>query len=171
MLGGQSGRWSCGEAAPRRRQACRRSEWSGSGVLWRGSEEKAKEQAEWLSGVLVRLVRALGEGGGLCSERSTAALRWRPRAVLGGVARQGRLQREARSGGEGWERRVGVSAKQRWPAGSPRRASGAAQWRRQPALKTEQAAKLEKKMRTNLQFPKFQGLNYNLAVTFKPELK
>ena len=112
FLGGQSGRRSNGEAAPRRRQACRRSRWSGGGVLWRGSEEKAKEQAQWLSGVPVRLVRALGEGGGLCSERSTAALRWRPRADLGGVARQGRLQREARSGGEGWERRVGASVKQ-----------------------------------------------------------
>ena len=58
------------------------------------------------------LVCALGEGGGLCSERSTAALRWRPRAVLGGVARQGRLQREATGGGGGAARRVGASAKQ-----------------------------------------------------------
>ena len=34
------------------------------------------------------------------------------RAALGGVAMQGRLQREARSGGEAPERRVGASAKQ-----------------------------------------------------------
>ena len=51
-------------------------------VLWRGSEEKAKEQAKWGAVVFVVPVRVLGEGGGLCSERSTAALRWQPRGRL-----------------------------------------------------------------------------------------
>ena len=53
-----------------------------SGVLWmavvcsgRGSEEQANERAEWSAGVFVRLVRVLGEGGGLCSELATAAAR------------------------------------------------------------------------------------------------
>ena len=80
-----------------------------AGVLWmaavcsgRGSEEQAKEQAEWSAGVFVRLVRALGEGGSLCSDLATAAARWRPRGRLwarrGRVAEQGGAQRD----GKGW---------------------------------------------------------------------
>ena len=104
-------------------------------VLGCGNAEQAKERVEWLAGAFVRLVRALGEGGGLSLGRATATARWRP---CGGSGRRGEgrgHQREAKGGGEARERRVGASAKQRGPAGSPRRAGGAAQWRRQPALK------------------------------------
>ena len=51
-------------------------------VLWRGSKEQAKGRTEWKAGVFVVPVRALREGGGLCSELATAAARWRPRGRL-----------------------------------------------------------------------------------------
>ena len=70
---------------------------SGS-VLGRGSEENAKEREEWISGVLVRLVRALGVGGGLCLGRATATARWRPR---GGSGRRGTAREAPARGKEG----------------------------------------------------------------------
>ena len=80
-------------------------------VLGRGSEEQAKERAEWSAGVFVRLVRALGEGSGLYSELATAAARWRPRGRLwaqrGRVAEQGGAQRDGKGQWEAPERRVG----------------------------------------------------------------
>ena len=60
--------------------------WSGGGVLGRGIAEQAKERVEKVSGVFVRLVRALGEGGGLSLGRATATARWRP---CGGSGRRG----------------------------------------------------------------------------------
>ena len=58
------------------------------------------------------LMRARGESGGLYPVLSTAAARWRPAGESGRVARQGRLQREAKSGGGGRARRVGRFCKQ-----------------------------------------------------------
>jgi hypothetical protein len=55
---------------------------SGGGVLGHRSGEQVKELAEWTAGVLVMLVRARREGGGLKPELSTAALRWRPRGLF-----------------------------------------------------------------------------------------
>ena len=85
---------------------------SGGGVLGRRSGEHVKEQAEWNAGVLVMLVRARGEGGGLCLGRATATARWRPAGARCCVARQGKVQREAKSGGGGRARRVGRFCKQ-----------------------------------------------------------
>ena len=50
----------------------------GGGVLRCGSEERARERGEWVSGVFEVLVRTLEESGGLCRGRSTATSRWRP---------------------------------------------------------------------------------------------
>jgi len=71
----------------------------GGDVLGSGSNEQAKGRAEWDAGVYVVLVRALGEGGGLCSGLATVAARWRPRGRL--CARRG-----------AWHGREGRSAKQ-----------------------------------------------------------
>ena len=57
-------------------------------------------------------MRARGESGGLYPVLSTAAARWRPAGESGRVARQGKLQREAKSGGGGRARRVGRFCKQ-----------------------------------------------------------
>ena len=57
-------------------------------------------------------VRALGEGGGLCSGLATAAARWRPAGCSGRRGTAGELQREAMGGGGGAARRVGASATQ-----------------------------------------------------------
>ena len=54
----------------------------GGGVLRCGSEERARERGEWVSGVPLLPGRALGEGGGLCPWLSTAASRWRPSGWL-----------------------------------------------------------------------------------------
>ena len=72
--------------APRRRQACQRSGWSGGAVLGRGSEEQAKGREEWLSRAFVVLVRATEGVLGLCPGLATAAARWRP---AGGSGRRG----------------------------------------------------------------------------------
>ena len=50
----------------------------GGGVLRCGSEERARERGEWVSGVPLLLGRSLEESGGLCRGRSTATSRWRP---------------------------------------------------------------------------------------------
>ena len=55
-------------------------------VLVCGNAEQAKERVEWLAGAFVRLMRALGEGGGLSLGRATATARWRP---CGGSGRRG----------------------------------------------------------------------------------
>jgi hypothetical protein len=80
-------------------------------VLGRVNAEQAKERVEWLAGAFVRLMRALGEGGGLILGRATATARWRP---CGGSGQRGEgrgHQREAKGGGEAPERCVGASAK------------------------------------------------------------
>ena len=69
---------------------------SGGVVLERGSEEKVKELSDYLAGVLVVLMRARGESGGLCLGRATATARWRPAGGSVRVARRGERQREAK---------------------------------------------------------------------------
>ena len=103
---------------------------SGGGVLERGSEEKVKELSDYLAGVLVVLMRARGESGGLYPVLSTVAARWRPAGESGRVAWQGKLQREAKSGGGGRARRVGRRRSWTWPAAGPERRTGGARHRR-----------------------------------------
>ena len=135
-----------------------------SGVLWmavvcygRGSEEQANERAEWSAGVFVRLVRALGEGGRLCSELATAAARWRPRGRLwarrGAWHGRGALARAKEGGGEhqcdAWKP-VRVKT---WPGGlstAPAAALCTA------AARTEQRS-WRKGKRTQTKFLKFPG--------------
>ena len=71
----------------------------GGGVLRCESEGKAKERTESISGVFVGLGRLLEEGGGFCSGRSTATVRWR---------RRGRFWARRRA----WHGRGGSSARQ-----------------------------------------------------------
>ena len=89
-------------------------------------------------------------------------------AALGGVALQGRLQRAAKGGGGGAARRVVASTTQNVAgqtlhcagdlhSGGGKKQSKQAGWRWKKGLFCN--------------FQKFQGLNCNLAVTFKPELK
>ena len=54
----------------------------GGGVLRCGSEERARERGEWVSGVPLMLGRSLEESGGLCRGGSTATSRWRPSGWL-----------------------------------------------------------------------------------------
>ena len=54
----------------------------GGSVLGSGDGEMAKEQGERVAGLLVVLVRARGESGGLYPVLSTAAARWRPAVVF-----------------------------------------------------------------------------------------
>ena len=153
-LGGQSGRRSGGEAAPRRRQACRRTGWSGGGVLRRGSEERAKERGESVSGVFVVLGRTRGEGGGLCSGLATATARWRPAGCSG---RRGKARRHQR----GQRRAVGSSRATRGIQRDAERGRAASPRRRRhctvaAAGETERIAGGGRK-RTRLQFPKIPG--------------
>ena len=91
----------------------------GGGVLWRGSEERAKGGEESLSGAFVVPVHALGVGGGLCSGRSTAVLRWRPRGRF--WARRG-----AGHGREGSSARQQVGKEEQRDAWAPARSKGVA---------------------------------------------
>ena len=61
------------------------------------------------------LMRAKGESGELYPELSTAASRWRPRAVLGMWQGEESVSARATGGGGGAARRVGGSASKRWP--------------------------------------------------------
>ena len=88
---------------------------SSGGVLERGSEEKVKELSDYLAGVLVVLMRARGESGGLYPVLSTAAARWRPAGARCCVARQGRHNAKAKRDGGGRARRVGACSSRRWP--------------------------------------------------------
>ena len=92
---------------------------SGGGVLERGSEEKAKERGEQVAGVLIVLMHARGESSRLCLGRATATARWRPAGARCCVARQGRHNAKAKSGGGGRARRVGGQREQEvlgWPS-------------------------------------------------------
>ena len=127
-------------------------------VLGRRRGEQAKGRTEWGTGVLVVLVRALGEGGGLCIELATAAARWRPRGRLWARrgAWHGRGSSSARKGGR-WDaqaRRVEATRSRRWLVGGPprRRRCCTAQRRRE----TEQGS-WRKGKRTQTQFLKFPG--------------
>ena len=82
---------------------------------------------------------ARGENGGLCLVRATATARWRPAGGSGRVARQGKLQREAKSGGGGRARCVGRFCKQEVAGLALHGGVGAAQQRRG----AEQAGRLE----------------------------
>jgi len=91
----------------------------GGGVLRCGSEERARERGEWVSGVPLLLGRSLEESGGLCRGRSTATSRWRPsgRFWARGTGGKG----PARSQGameEALGRRVGDSATEKRRPGS-----------------------------------------------------
>ena len=79
-------------------------------VQRRGSEENAKEREEWISGAFCKLVRALGEGGGLCLGQATATARWRPAGCSGRRGMAVEHQRETKGGGEASVRRVEASA-------------------------------------------------------------
>ena len=76
----------------------------GGGVLRRGSEERARERGEWVSGVPLLLGRSLEESGGLCRGRSTATPRWRPSGRFwkrrGRVARPGGSSAKQQEGEE-----------------------------------------------------------------------
>ena len=128
---------------------------SDGGVLERGSEEKAKERGERVAEVLVVLMRARGESGGLYPVLSTAAARWRP---LGGsvlVARRGERQREAKGR---WRRSGETRRCQRKQevAGKADQRGG----RRCPAAARSKAGKQAgcwKKKGIYLQFPKIPG--------------
>ena len=117
---------SCsGKAGRRRRQARRCSGWSGGGVLGRGIAEQAKERVEKVSGVFVRLVRALGEGGGLSLGRAMATARWRP---CGGFGRRGEGRGHQRDG------------KGRWGSSGATRGLAGRRWRGEAALHGGRAA-------------------------------
>ena len=79
-------------------------------VLGSGSEEQAKERVEWLAGAFVRLVRALGEGGGLSLGRATATARWRP---WGGSGRRGEGRGAPAQGKGRWRRSSAMRGRQR----------------------------------------------------------
>jgi hypothetical protein len=98
----------------------------------------AKERREWLAGVLVVLMRARGESGGLYPVLSTTAARWQPAGESERVARQGRLQREAMSGGGDRARRVGASTKQEVARRRPRAAVRRRQQKQRGRLEVEE---------------------------------
>ena len=101
------------------------------GVLKWGSMEKAKGGEESLAGAFMVLVCALGEGGGLYSGRSTAALRWRPRGGSGRRGEAGRLQRKPRRAVGSIRAMRGSQCDAERGRGRPSTAGGAAQRRRQ----------------------------------------
>ena len=74
--------------------------------------------------------------------------------VLGGVAWEGEGQREAKERWRSCGVTRGVLGRQEVARGRPTATGGAGQRRRRGA---EQASRLEKKMRTILQFPKVLG--------------
>ena len=98
----------------------------------------------------------------MCEERAAASAAGLPprrrgggrRAALGGVARQGSSSARHRRAVEGWGATRGVLGRQEVARGRPTAVGGAGQRRRRGA---EQASRLEKKMRTILQFPKVPG--------------
>ena len=101
----------------------------GGGVLRCGSEERARERGEWVSGVFEVPVRTLEESGGLCrgalhGDVAVAAV-GEVLGAAGRVAREREGQREATGGGGGRPRRVGASARRRM-AGMAGKASAAA---------------------------------------------
>jgi len=79
-------------------------------VLGCGNAEQAKERVEWLAGAFVRLVRALGEGGGLSLGRATATARWRP---CGGSGRRGEGRGAPAQGKGRWRRSSAMRGRQR----------------------------------------------------------
>ena len=91
----------------------------GGGVLSERGGEKAKRIKGLACGVYVVLLCARGKSSELYLEPSTVASRWRPRAVLGGVARRGGHSARGRG-------RWGASVRRGKPARA-RGGSGAAQ--------------------------------------------
>ena len=84
----------------------------GGGVLGILGRERAKGRGELVEGVLVVPLRARDWALGLCPELSTAASRWRPRAVLGAWQGEESASARATSGGGGAAGRVGRFCKQ-----------------------------------------------------------
>jgi hypothetical protein len=123
------------------------------GVLRRGSEGNAKEREEWISGAFVVLMRVLGEDGGLCSGRSTAALRWRPRGRF--WARRG-----AWHGREGSSARQQAGEEEQRDAWAPARSKGVAGKALHGAGGRRYRSAVEKQrkgIRSDLKFPKLPG--------------
>ena len=105
------------------------------------------------------LMRARNRSLGCCSEPSTAAARWRPAGESGCVARQGKLQREAKRGAGGRARRVGWFCKQEVAGLALHGGVGAAQRRRG----AEQAGRLEVEESGPIcNFRNFRDLTVNL---------
>ena len=101
------------------------------------------------------LLRAIGGSDGLYPELSTAATRWRPRALCCCVARRGEDTARGKSGGGSQTRRVGLPSKQEVAGlalhGGGRHCTAAA------ARGAEQTGRLEVEERTSFQFPKIPG--------------
>ena len=123
-------------------------------VLGSGSEERAKERGETVSGVFVVLGRARGEGGGLCSGLATAAARWRPAGCSG---RRGKARRHQR----GQRRAVGSSRATRGSQRDAERGRAGSPLRRRQctaaAAEKNRGKELEVEERIDLQFLKFPG--------------
>ena len=127
--------------------------------MGRGSNEQAKGHAEWDAGVYVVLMRARGESGELYPELSTAASRWRPRAVLGAWQGEESASARATGGGGGAARRVGRFCKQEVAGLALHGGIGAAQRRRQE----KQRGRLEVEEKGQVcNFQNFRDLTVNL---------
>jgi len=147
----------------------------GGGVLRCGSEERARERGEWVSGVPLLLGRSLEESGGLCRGRSTATSRWRPsgrfwarRGAWHGKERASARQQEGEElRGDAW-----VTAHGELMAGKAGKAlhgGGGRRCRRRERKQSRGGGGGRKGSFCNYQ--KFQGLNCKPAITFKPKLK
>ena len=130
----------------------------GGGVLRCGSEERARERGEWVSGVFEVLVRTLEESGGLCRGRSTATSRWRPsgrfwarRGAWHGKERASARQQE----GEEVVRDAWAPAHGEVMAGKTGKAAAAALSVASAAR--SRAGRGKKGIRAILQFPKVPG--------------